>query len=78
MFTVQGNPTSQNLYMESYVHSLHVDLLPDHEPGITHPQCPSGPTSKTLHLGSHVYGPQVYPSQSLNLGLHIHSLHGDC
>ena len=37
----------------------------------------SDPTSDTLHLGSQVYSPQVYPSQSLYLGLHVDSLHGD-
>ena len=59
--TVQGNPTSQNLYMALYVHSLHDDLLPDRAPGITCPQSQCDPTSETLHLESHIHGPQGLP-----------------
>ena len=76
MSTVQGNPTSQAIYLESCTVSMvtssqamylgsHV-----HSPKVTPPLSP--------YTWSHMSTvPRVYPSQTLYLGLHVHSLHGD-
>ena len=64
--------------MDSYDHSLHGDLLPDHAPGITRPQCQGDPTSKTLHLGSHVHSPQGdFTTQNQQPETAAHNLHGN-
>ena len=70
--TVQGNPISQAIYLESS--SLHGDLLPGHAPGITCLQSQGDLTTECLHLESHVHNPQGLPLPNSVPGVtHPHS-----
>ena len=76
MSTVQGNPTSQVIYLESSTVSMvtfsQAMCLGSHVHSL----------KVTPHLNPYTWShmstvSRVYPSQTLYLGLHVHSLHGD-
>ena len=77
MSTIQNNPTSQAIYLESSTVSMVTSSQPMclgshvHSLKVTPPLSP--------YTWSHMSTiPRVYPSQILYLELHVHSLHGDC
>ena len=76
MYTVQGNPTSQAVYLESTTVSMVTSSQAMHLGSHVHSLKVTPPLSP--YTWSHMSTvPRVYPSQTLYLGLHVHSLHGD-
>ena len=76
MYTVQGNPTSQAVYLESTTVTMVTSSQAMHLGSHVHSLKVTPPLSP--YTWSHMSTvPRVYPSQTLYLGLHIHSLHDD-
>ena len=59
MSTVQGNPASQAVYLESFTVSMVTSSQAMHLG--SHFQSQGDPTSESLHLESHVHSPQGLP-----------------
>ena len=76
MSTVQGNPASQAVYLESFTVSMVTSSQAMHLGSHVYSLKVTSPLS--AYTWSHMSTiPRVYPSQTLCLGLHVHILHGD-